>query len=112
MIKNLTKGNIIVNEKKICDNIWRHTLGLMFSKKIHDKGLVFVFNKERRISLHMWFVFFPIDVLFLNSDKEVIDIKERFLPFGFYSSKGKYCIELLLGCVKEKKIEKKDKIIF
>lgn len=112
MIENLTKNNVIVNEKKICDNIFSHTLGLMFSRKIKDKGLVFVFDKERRIDLHMWFVFFPIDVLFLNSDKEVIDIRENFKPFGFYSSKGKYCIELPNGIVKEKKIEKKDKIIF
>ena len=46
MITNLTKANMIVKEKKICDNFFSHTWGLMFSRKIRDKGLVFVFDKE------------------------------------------------------------------
>jgi len=65
----------------------------MFSKR---KNLVFVFDKERNISLHNWFVFFPIDVLFLDSKKQIVEIKKGLRPFGFYFAKKKarYIVEL------------------
>ena len=55
-----------------------------------------VFNKERNISLHNFFVFYPINVLVLNENKKVIEIKNNFGPFTFWNSKnkGKYLIEL------------------
>jgi uncharacterized membrane protein (UPF0127 family) len=44
----------------------------------------------------MLFVFYSINVLFLDSNKKVIDIKKRLRPFTFYSpkKKAKYIIEL------------------
>lgn len=71
----------------------------MFSKR---KNLVFVFGNERRVSLHNWFVFFPIDVLFLDSEKRIVEIKKGLRPFGFYfaKKKAKYVVEL--GKLKDK----------
>ena len=46
----------------------------MFSKQ---KNIVMIFNKEDFHSIHMFFVFFPIDVLWLDSDKKVVDLKEN-----------------------------------
>ncbi len=34
----------------------------------------------------MWFVFFPIDVLFLDEHNKVVEIKRNFKPFTFYTS--------------------------
>ena len=44
----------------------------------------------------MFFVFYPIDVLVLDSDKKIVEIKRNFKPFTFWSSskKGKYLVEL------------------
>ena len=55
-----------------------------------------ILPKERNISLHMFFVFYPIDVIVLNKDKKVVEIKENFKPFKFWyaKQKGKYLIEL------------------
>jgi uncharacterized membrane protein (UPF0127 family) len=79
---------------QICDSIWSKASGLMFSKK---KNLVFVFDQEKRVGLHMLFVFFPIDVLFLDKNKRIIEIKRNFRPFSFYTSKekAKYVVELV-----------------
>ena len=71
---------------QICKSIWSKALGLMFSKK---KNLVFVFDKEKRIGLHMMFVFFPIDVLFLDENKRIIEVKKDFRPFRAYTSTEK-----------------------
>jgi uncharacterized membrane protein (UPF0127 family) len=78
---------------KVCKSNWQKARGLMFSKR---KNLIFIFSKEKRISLHMFFVFFPIDVLFLDKNKRIIEIKKKFRPFTFYTSKNKakYVVEL------------------
>ena len=80
-------------EYKICKTPWSRARGLMFSKK---RNLMFVFDKEKRIPLHMFFVFFPIDVLFLDKNKRIVEIKKNFKPFTFYKSKekAKYVVEL------------------
>ena len=54
------------------------------------------FNKERKISLHNFFVFFPIDVLILNQNQEIVEIKREFRPFTLaqFQHPGKYVVEL------------------
>jgi len=49
----------------------------------------------------MFFVFHAIDVLFLNKDKNVVEIKENFRPFAMYNpkNKAKFVIELKKGMI-------------
>lgn len=114
MITNKTKKRKIVSKVKVCRSFLSKSLGLMFRFDLVDKGLVFVFDKEKKIGLHMFFVFMPIDVLFLNSKKKVVEIKENFMPFHFYNprKKAKYIVELPWMTVKEKKIKVGDFISF
>ena len=60
----------------------------------------------------MFFVFYPIDVLFLDKNKVVVDKKENFKPFAFYNSKRKamYEIELPNGTIRKTKTNIGDKI--
>lgn len=97
MIQNVTKRMVLAKEAKICKTSLSKAKGLMFSRKKKDKGLIFAFKKERLVSLHMFFVFYPIDVLFLDNNKKVVEIKRSFKPFTFYTprNKAKYLIELL-----------------
>ena len=85
----------------------------MLSKK-KDTALIFKFDKEKIISLHMLFVFYPIDALFLDKNKIVADKKENFKPFTFYKSRKKamYAIELPNGILKRTKTGIGDKIKF
>ncbi|MBN2422450.1 DUF192 domain-containing protein [Candidatus Woesearchaeota archaeon] len=114
MLKNLTKKNTIVKNIKLCKSLFSKFKGLMFSERLKDSCLIFVFNKPVRTDLHMFFVFYAIDVLFLNEDKKVIEIKENFRPFAVYlpEKKSKYIIELPKNTVKKKNIKIKDKLSF
>ncbi len=96
MIKNKTKNIVLVDETKHCKSILSKAKGLMFTSGIKNKGLVFYFPKEQINSLHMVFVFYPIDVLFLDKDRKVVEIKRNFKPFSAYipKKKSKYVIEL------------------
>ncbi|MBW2970946.1 DUF192 domain-containing protein [Candidatus Woesearchaeota archaeon] len=96
-IRNLTNRKVLASNSKICTSTFSKALGLMFSKKIKDRGFVFVFNREQRIMLHMVFVFFPIDILFLDSNNRVVDIKQNARPFQLRiapRAKASYVIEL------------------
>ncbi len=114
MIKNKTKHKILCQEQKILRSVFSKAIGLMFSKRIIDKGLVFVFDKQMKVDLHMFFVFFPIDVIFLDEDKKVVDLKKEFRPFTIYLSKekAKYIIELPEKTIDKSKTEIGDKIEF
>jgi hypothetical protein len=79
---------------------WSQARGLMFSGK---KNLIFAFKREALVSLHMFFVFFPIDVLFLDSAKRVVE-KAHLLPFTFYTPRHpcRYILELSFPGFSEK----------
>lgn len=113
LIKNITKNSIVAHDFKICDDNLSKFAGLMFSKR-EKKALIFKFSKEKMISLHMFFVFYPIDVLFLDKNKIVVDVKENFRPFAFYKSRKKamYAVELPDNTIKKTKTEIGDKINF
>ncbi|MBI2208836.1 DUF192 domain-containing protein [Candidatus Woesearchaeota archaeon] len=109
-IKNKTKKAVLSNNAKVCSSIFSKSIGLMFSKK--KKSLVFVFEKEKIIPLHMLMVFYPIDVLFLNKSKVVVEMKEKFMPFSFYTPKNEalYIIELPQGIIKKTRTKLGDKL--
>jgi uncharacterized protein len=91
----IKRGKEVISKNElVCKSIISQARGLMFRKK--KENLIMIFPEERKISLHMFFVFYPIDVVLLNKEKEVIDIKNDFRPFTFWNSlkKGKYLIEL------------------
>jgi uncharacterized membrane protein (UPF0127 family) len=111
MIANKTKKFTIIEKAKVLRSIFTQGTGLMFRKK-PDYGLIFAFRKERTIEITMFCVFYPIDILFLDKDKKVVDIKKGLKPFTDYFPKVKamYVIELLPGIMKNTKIG--DKLSF
>lgn len=111
MIKNITKGNIVSPHYLLCISPLSKARGLMFRKR--PIPLVFEFRKEKINALHMMFVFFPIDIIFLDKDKKIVELKQNLRPFSFYNPKNKsrYVIELEKGRIAESRSEIGDKII-
>lgn len=103
MIINSTTKRVLTRHEQYYRSEWQHAIGLMFSKKV--KPIVFVFSHPIREILHMIFVFHTIDVLFLNAQKKVVELKENFKPFTFYGNThpAKYIIELPKGTIKKSK---------
>lgn len=78
-----------------CKSFLSHCLGLMFKFPKND-GLLFIFNKEKKISLHMFFVFLKINIIYLNKNEKIIKIIKNVKPFTPYikAVKCKYILEL------------------
>ena len=114
MIINKTREKILAHNVKVYGSILLKAKGLMFSGKLKDSGIVFWFNSEKKRSLHMLFVFFPIDVLFLDAKRDIVEMKENFRPFTFYYPRhsSKYIIELPAGTIKSTETGIGDEINF
>ena len=98
MIKNLTSGQIIATEVKWCDTFLSKGRGLMFRRAIReDEALVFAESKESvsLTSIHMFFVFFPIAVIWLDAEKKVVDKKlaRPFRPYYAPRHPAQYFVE-------------------
>ncbi len=103
-------GKVISERAVLCRSLLSKARGLMF--RARHKDLVFEFKKEKIVGIHMLFVFFPIDLLFLDSNMKVAEIKENLKPFSFYTPKNKarLVIELKKGKVGENSVRLKDEI--
>jgi uncharacterized protein len=112
MIQNETKNKIIAEKHKDCVSMFSKARGLMFAKEKSQQALVFHFRKERYISIHMYFVFFPIDLVYLNKNNRVVEIKRNIRPFAYYSpkKKAKYLLELKANTIERTNITLNDVI--
>jgi|SRR3989344_2590441 len=95
MITNKTTNQKISQTELLANTFFQQALGLMFHRR---HNLIMTFNRPQSISLHNFFVFYPLDILLLNEKKEIIEIKHNFKPFTFYTgnknNNAKYVIEL------------------
>ncbi len=92
--------------------------GLMFRKRSSfNYCLLFRFRGETKSlsAIHSFFVFFKFDAVFLNSDKEVVDIREKIRPFTpsvIPCKPSKFLLELPPGKASELGVKIGDKIEF
>ncbi|MFC1728453.1 DUF192 domain-containing protein [Nanoarchaeota archaeon] len=111
MIINTSNKKKLAKKAVILRSVASKSRGLMFRKKIVDEGYVFIFHELGLASFHMFFVFFPIDMLFLGENKEVLNIKRNVKPFTpRIKSEARYVIELPRGSTKD--VSKGDIISF
>lgn len=112
----INNGVIVADKCKFCHDIFSKTRGLMFSKPLkRGEARILVAKEESTLetTIHMFFVFFSIDVVWLNSKKEVVDVKRNirmFTPLIKPRSPAKYVMELPKGMGKFFKVG--DKVEF
>ena len=102
-LSNISKGFVIEDKVRIAKSFFSQLRGLMFvGKKSFDYALVFPLPAKSVIgaSIHCLFVFFPIDVIYLDENKKVVDVKRNVPPFALYrqpARPAKYFIEVNSG---------------
>jgi uncharacterized protein len=110
-MKMLKHNNKIIASKIVyCDNLFRKGTGLMFHTKnaVDDTAWIFRFNNLRRVGVTMFFVFFPIDIVFLDRNNVIVELKECLKPFRNYTSMTRIYsfIELRHGTIKKYALKK------
>lgn len=107
------KGKIIAKDLEKADSFWTRFRGLMFRRNFsEDKALLFTFPEERSFQIHTFFVFFSIDLVYLDENFEVIEIEKDVSPFRGYTpeKKANNLVEFRSGKVEEENIELGDKL--
>lgn len=95
--------------------------GLMFREKLEqDRGMLFIFNKEAEYPFWMKNTLIPLDIIWINENKEVVFIGENvqpckndsFCPSISPGKNAKYVLEINAGVSKEIGLKTDDKLNF
>lgn len=83
---NTSRSRVVAKQVKFAKTAFEKMRGLMFRKK-PNYALVFPSSFPSRINLaiHMFFVFFPIDAVYLRGNR-VVDMYKSVKPFTPYLS--------------------------
>jgi len=94
---------ILADKVKFYTDIFSRSKGLRFARPLR-KGQAIILAAQQESTMEttidMFFVFFPIDVLWLSKDKEVVDIKRNVKPFTpmiIPRKPAQYVVELKKG---------------
>lgn len=105
-MKILNQRKVIAGNARISKGVFSNALGLKFSRRLRKgQGLVLAADGESRLgtAIDMLFVFFSIDVVWLDSKKRVVDIRQRvkpFTPLVIPKKPARYVVELPAGTAK------------
>ena len=97
-IVNRRSGESLAQRVVRCDTFWRRGRGLMFRRGLaEDEAYLFVEGRESvaQATIHMFFVFFPIAVLWLDRDQQVVDkvLARPFRPYYAPRRPAQYYVE-------------------
>ncbi|MGZ7047546.1 MAG: DUF192 domain-containing protein [Methanobacterium sp.] len=114
MVINISKKTEI-GESEIADTFFSRLRGTMFKSKL-ERGLILKLPNTRSRSgsaIHMFFVRFPLDIIFTDGDKKVVDTVS-IDPWKMYTPKkpARYVIEMEKGTIEESKTKIGDKLDF
>ena len=109
MIHNLTRNTTVASHAEIARDPWARMKGLLGRRDFPQNEALII---TRCQSIHMFFMKFPIDVIFCDRQNKVIGLCERLKPFCLSPIffKASYAIELPLGAVASSKTQVGDQI--
>lgn len=118
LTKKVCLQNICVSAE-IADTVSKRTQGLMFRKSLPDnQGMLFVFEREDLYSFWMKNMQIPLDIIWIDKDKRIVDIKTNVPPCKD-SCRGltprenaQYVLEVSAGFVERNKIRIGDRVDF
>jgi hypothetical protein len=106
-------------EAKVANTLLKKARGLMFRKQLPpDRGMLFIFGKEVVSPMWMFGMRFPIDIIWINAEKKVVDIQKNLPPCrgllcpAYYpKQKAKYVLEINAGLCDEIGIRENSTVI-
>ena len=107
-------------EIEIAQTLTQRAKGLMFREGLEkNQGMLFVFKTEKKHSFWMKNLSFPLDIIWLDKNKEVVFISSNNQPCDNLkcvaikpSENAKYVLEINKGIVEEIDLKIGDKLIF
>lgn len=97
-VHNVTRNALVLPKGRWYANAWDHFRGLMLRPSLpDDEGLIFVYRaaSKANTTIHMFFVFFAIGVVWLDENLWVVDAKlaKPWRPYYAPKMPAQYFIE-------------------
>jgi uncharacterized protein len=76
ILRNVRTSAIVLSRVRLADNFWSRFRGLQLVRSLpENEGLLFITGSESRTntSIHMFFMFFSIAVVWLDASGKVVD---------------------------------------
>jgi len=94
--------------------------GLMYRESLgENQGMLFVFDEEKEQSIWMKNMLIPLDIIWINNDKEIVHIEKNVQPCTEEdcgsirpNKKAKYVLEINAGQANKASFEIGNKLIF
>ena len=106
-------------QAELADTQSKRIQGLMFRESLaHNRGMLFVFDKEAQHSLWMKNMRFPLDIIWFDRNKKIVDIYQNALPCKeickdlIPQSAVAFVLEVNAGFVAKNQIQVGDKVDF
>jgi len=109
MILNLTRNTTIASHIEIAQNPWDRMKGLLGRRHFSQGEALIITHCQ---SIHMFFMKFPIDVIFCDRQHRVVGLCNDIKPFSLSPIffKASYAIELPSGNIAASKTQIADQI--
>ena len=108
---------IVKIDIEIADNEYERQLGLMNRESMEEmQGMLFIFPQERYQSFWMLNTMFSLDIIFVNSNKEIVTIHKNTTPLSEQSypstAPAQYVVEVNAGFCDTHNIKQGDKVFW
>ena len=92
MLVNQANNLVLAAKTNIATNFWQRFIGLSYRKELSADTVLIFPNCQ---IIHMFFMFFPLGLIFLNTDKEVVQVVKSISPWKIspHVKKAYYLIE-------------------
>ena len=110
-IVNQSKNVVIVGEAYACNTFFQRMFGLLTRKELKQNSGILLFPC---LSIHTWFMRFPIDVIFIDRKGTVTTCYQNVKPYKikFGGIKAYYAIELRAGVLLKSGTKPGDQLVF
>jgi uncharacterized membrane protein (UPF0127 family) len=109
LVRSTNDSLIATLDIEIAEGEYETATGLMYRSSMEDhQGMLFIFERESPLSFYMKNTQFPLDIIYLNEDLQIVEVYRDTKPFdpkALPSRKpAKYVLEVNAGLVAQWKL--------
>ena len=99
-IQNVTRGTVVGDRIRVASSAWDRSVGLLRTPEVHPGEGLWI---ERSPSIHMFFMRYPIDAVFVSGEGRVTKVAAGLKPWRvvLWARGARDCLELRSGAAAE-----------
>ena len=109
-IQNVTRGTVVGDRIRVASSAWDRSVGLLRTPEVHPGEGLWI---ERSPSIHMFFMRYPIDVVFVDREARVIRTVSSLRPWRvvWWARGARDCLELPVGAIEASGTVRGDQLV-